>query len=379
MTESLAQSLPQADSVIQSGLRRGLHTGFQIYVSLAGEVISDTACGEARPGQPMTSDTILPWLSAGKPLTAVAILQLVERGLLELDTPVSSVIPEFAAAGKAAITLRHLLTHTAGFRNVESGWPHSSWTETVFRICAVPLEPGWEIGRTAGYLPSSSWYILGELITRFDGRPFSRYLREEICEPLGMIDTWNGMPVEAWSGFETRLSTMSQRQRGQADLLPWHDQIHCTAASPGAGTRGPIRELGGFYESLLCGLSGSRPCRVLLSQGSIARLIERHRENSFDETLRHKVDFGLGVILNSNRYGAETVPYGFGRFCSEAAFGHGGSQSSIGFADPEYDLVVAWVANTRAGEARHQKRNREINSAIYQDLGLAQTEGSISS
>ena len=152
-------------------------------------------------------------------------------------------------------------------------------------------------------------------------------------------------------------------------MLPWHDKDHCAVPSPGANTRGPIRELGWFYEALLNGLRGE-PGK-LLSRQSLTLLTKRHREGLFDETLRHKVDFGLGVILNSNRYGAETVPYGFGRFCSEDTFGHGGAQSSIGFADLQNELVVAWAANVRAGEGQHQKRNREINSAIYEDLGLS--------
>jgi len=71
------------------------------------------------------------------------------------------------------------------------------------------------------------------------------------------------------------------------------------------------------------------------------------------------------------RYGPDTVPYGYGPHCSPRTFGHGGSQCSIGFCDPEHCLVVAWVCNGRCGEGRHQRRNRAINTAIYEDLGLA--------
>jgi CubicO group peptidase (beta-lactamase class C family) len=372
MTDSLAESLPRTSSVIKSGRQRGLHSGFQIYVSLQGESVVDAACGESRPGRAMTTDTILPWLSAGKPLTAVAILQLFERNLIDLDTTVASFIPEFGAGGKELVTVRHLLTHTGGFRDVDSRWPFDSWTGVVSRICAAPVEGGWEIGQTAGYHPSSSWYILGELIERLDGRPWPLFLLEEICEPLNLTDTWNSIPESAWRATGDRIAPLSQRDRGKVMLLPWHDSAHCGQPSPGVSTRGPIRQLGRFYESL-CGVSAGP---ALLSADSVALMTKRHRHGSFDKTLRHKVDFGLGVILNSNRYGAETVPYGFGRFSSDGTFGHGGSQSSIGFADPDHGLVVAWVANTRAGEGQHQKRNREINSAIYQDLGLAQKQDS---
>ena len=372
MTDSLSQILPRTAAVIQSGLERGLHSGVQIYVSMNGEAILDAAHGEARPGEPMTTDAILPWLSAGKPLAAVAILQLVERGLLDLDTTIAAFLPEFAAGGKESVTLRHLLTHTGGFRNVESGWPHAAWQDVISRICAAPIEDGWTIGRTAGYHPSSSWYILGELIERLDGRPWPRFLRDEICEPLNLTDTWNAMSATVWKEHSDRIAPLSQRDRGKVEPLSWHDSTHCEQSSPGVSTRGPIRQLGRFYEWL----SGVSSVPEILSSETKTLMTSRHREAAFDKTLCHKVDFGLGVIVNSNRYGAETVPYGFGRFCSEGTFGHGGSQSSIGFADPEHGLVVAWVANTRAGEGQHQKRNREINSAIYQDLGLVQTQDS---
>jgi CubicO group peptidase (beta-lactamase class C family) len=83
------------------------------------------------------------------------------------------------------------------------------------------------------------------------------------------------------------------------------------------------------------------------------------------------IDFGLGFIVNSNRYGVETVPYGYGRSAADQAFGHSGAQSSCAFGDPTHKLVVAWSCNGLPGERLHQRRAREINSAIYEDLGLA--------
>jgi CubicO group peptidase (beta-lactamase class C family) len=183
-----------------------------------------------------------------------------------------------------------------------------------------------------------------------------------------MEQTWNGLSEETWAKNASRIGRMSQLEKSKVELLPWHDLDHCQAVSPGANTRGPVRELGRFYNCLLDGgeLDGQR----ILTEESVGLLTTRHREGLYDQTLFHNVDFGLGVILDSNRYGADTVPYGYSPLCSERTFGHGGSQSSIGFADPENELVVCYVANCRIGEPRHQKRNREIVSAIYRDLGL---------
>ncbi len=368
MTVAEKDRLPRTTSVIRDGFRRGLHSGVQLFVSRNGDIVFDDVVVDSELHSPLDRDTLMPLLSAAKPLTAVAALQLVERGQLDLDAPVADVIPEFAAGGKHSITTRYLLTHTGGFRDVDTGWPHADWEETLQRVYSTPLEDDWVVGESAGYHVASSWFVLGELIRRIDGRSFSEYLRTEVCEPLHMADVWNGMSENVWHSYGDRIGRMEQLERGETRELPWHDLAHCSAAAPGGNTRGPARQLGRFYQCLLNRgvLDGVR----ILNSETVDDLTSRHRIGAFDQTLQHVVDFGLGVIIDSNRYVAETVPYGYSRYCSEHAFGHGGSQSSIGFADPEHGLVVCYVADRRVGEPRHQKRHREIVNAIFEDLGL---------
>ena len=83
-------------------------------------------------------------------------------------------------------------------------------------------------------------------------------------------------------------------------------------------------------------------------------MTSRHRVGQYDQTLGHIVDFGLGFIIDSNQYGADTVPYGYGRYASPRTFGHGGAQSSQGYCDPENELVAAYLFNGRPGEGQHQ-------------------------
>jgi CubicO group peptidase (beta-lactamase class C family) len=139
-------------------------------------VLLNAAFGQARPGVPMTPDSLNLWLSAVKPIAAVAIAQLWERGLIELDDLVTRHIPEFARKGKDAITIRHILTHTAGFRAPPRS-QEKPWDNLIAEMCAARQEPGWIPGKTAGYHLASSWYILGELVRRIDGRDYSRYVR----------------------------------------------------------------------------------------------------------------------------------------------------------------------------------------------------------
>ncbi len=91
----------------------------------------------------------------------------------------------------------------------------------------------------------------------------------------------------------------------------------------------------------------------------------------YDHTFKHNMDWGLGFILNSPTPDPD-LPYGFGPHASPRTFGHGGAQSSAGFADPEHHLVVAYVFNGMPGEVKHQQRLQALNTAIYEDLELNQ-------
>jgi CubicO group peptidase (beta-lactamase class C family) len=366
---ALQNALPRTYDVLEHGREEGLHLGGQIYVSRDGEVVADDAFGGASEGVPMTSDVLMLWLSSAKPVAAVAVAQLWERGRLELDDRVARHIPEFGVRGKEAITIRHVLTHTGGFRQAEKLWRIAPWEEIIDRINEAPLEPSWIPGERAGYHVASGWFILGELIRRLDGRPFGEYVREEIFEPLGMRDSWIGMPVERYHSYRDRIGEMYDTSGSEPKAQSFYSSEGITTLSrPGGNGRGPIRELGIFYEMLL--FHGQREGVQILRPQTVEAMTARHRVGMKDETFGHVMDWGLGFIINSAMYGEETVPYGYGPNASRRTFGHSGHQSSTGFADPERRLVVAWAFNGMPGEAKHDRRLRAMDAAIYEDLGL---------
>jgi len=365
-------AMPKTISAIEQGIAAGDHLGAQLCVQIDGGIIADLAIGDSRPGVPMRSDDLLLWMSAGKPIAAIAIAQLAERGRLALDDRVERFIPEFGASGKAPITIRHVLTHTGGFRLVSNNWSPEPWDRIIERICASKLEPGWIPGEKAGYHVASGWFILGELIRRIDGRAFDQYARDEILLPLEMRDTWIGMPIEqfhAYGGFEGRVAPIYSTDRSPPQIKGMaNTEAGCTECRPGANARGPIRELARFYQMLLNG--GELDGRRILAQSLVQQMITRQRIGTFDETFKHVIDWGLGVIINSNRYHDDALPYGFGPYASDDSFGHGGNQSSCGMADPQRKLIITWVCNGMPGEARHDVRVRAINAAIYEDLNI---------
>ena len=331
--------------------------GAQLYVRHRQSVIADTAFGLAAPGRAMTPDTITLWMSAGKPLAAIAVMQLIDRNGLQLDTAVASLLPAFAVGGKSEITIRHLLTHTAGFRGPLNNFAAGDWPSLVARACALNIEPGWVPGDKAGYHVASSWFVLGEIVRVVSGQPFERYVRERVFGPVGAARSTVGLNDEevAALGFE------------MADVLPDFPGNHgdaITVCRPGANARGPVRELAFVYESLL-----DHDGRLLKPATSRA-MIARQRLGMFDHTFKQTVDWGFGLKLDSKRYG-QVDQYGYGPYASDAAFGHSGNQVGCAFADPEYDLVVAWMTNVMPGEPAHQRRQDAVNAAIYRDLRLA--------
>jgi CubicO group peptidase (beta-lactamase class C family) len=357
---------------LNKGIKAGLQVGVQLFVARHGETLVDAVLGIARPSVPMRPDTLMIWMSACKPVAAVAIAQLWERGLLDPDDRAAKFIPEFGTKGKDAITIRHLLTHTAGFRGIVGDWEQQPWDQVIAAVCEARLEPGWVPGRKAGYHVTTSSYVLAEIVRRLDGRTFPAYVREAIFKPIGMNDSWIGMPPEKYRAYGDRIGllhdTAGDEQR--ADLF-WDTEEGAALCRPAGNGRGPIRELARLYQMLLNNgeLDGTR----LLSPQTVEAITSPHRVGMYDHTFRHVMDWGLGFIVNSARYGRDTVPYGFGPYASDRTFGHAGHQSTVAFADPEHDLVVALVCNGMPGEARHHVRMREILEAIYLDLGLAET------
>jgi len=365
------QNFPAVAAAIEDGISRSLHTGVQIYVSLNCKPVLNAALGDASPASVMTNAHLMPWRSAGKPVTALLTLKLFSEMGISLQTKISELLPETTGCGAA--TVFDILTHQAGFPQAETGWPQLDWDSSIRQILSLTVN---HAEQRAAYHPQSSWFVLGEILrqlkrTATGALPsFTDLLTRELLEPLGLSCTFCGIPESLLLERPDLLPQLYDREKGQLTPSLYSTTPWMTQPSPGGNLRGPVQELGRFFE-------------LLLRQGRLengtefvpAHLVEtmtrRHRIGLFDETLQHTVDFGLGVLCDSRQYGVETVPYGFGKFCSTRAFGHGGSQCSMAFCDPEAALVVVWSANGFCGEGQHQRRNRMLNEAVYADLKLS--------
>ncbi|MGH7948738.1 MAG: serine hydrolase domain-containing protein [Candidatus Binataceae bacterium] len=361
--------LKRAREIVERGIVDGLHAGAQLYVSRGGATVADLGLGEARAGVPMTPDTIMLWMSSGKPITAIAIGQMLERGKLDVDDRVARHIPEFGTKGKEAITIRHVLTHTGGFPNAVRMWSGAPWEAIIAELCDAPLEPGWAIGSDQGYHVASGWYALAEIVRRIDGRPYWKYVREEIFEPLGMEGTWIGMPAERYAEFEKRIAPMhstATSKRPEPHPFPfWGASREALGlCRPGGSAHGPIHDLGRFYDAMLAGGGG------IVKAQTMEKIATRQTEGRVDRNFGYQLDRGLGVVIDSKQYGRQSA--WFGTRCSSRAWGHAGYMSSVGFADPVNRVVVALVFNgmLEAEPGKHDERAREVIDAVYEELGI---------
>ncbi len=355
------EGLEAAIGLLEKQREAGLHDGAQLFVARNGNVVLDAAIGEAQAGVPLATDSVMLWYSSTKPLTAVAIAQLFERGRLKLEDRVQSIIPEFAN-GKESATIKHILTHTGGFPMNDFPFLRYDWDTVIQMICDEPAQ--YEPGTAAGYHPLSGWCILGEVVRRIDGRPIEVYLDEEIFAPLGMMDTSIGITPAREAELSHRLSRVTEKPSPIANAEAWNDPRARPRLLPGGSGYGSAHDLGKFYMTLWNG--GECDGVRILKQETVDTFTSVHRSRMVDQTfsteeLQVSPPWGLGFSKGTDA----AIETSMGRQSTSAAFGHGGMRSSVGFVEPGRDLVVAIIANGLPIEPENTRRLCEISDTIH--------------
>ena len=260
------------------------------------------------------------------------------------------------------MTVRQLLSHTSGLPLIETGWPHCTWSDTLARIYRVrAIEPG------SAYQPQSTWFLLGEILQRLDSgqRSFNTILTEDLLTPIGIGDVWCGLADDHATTLTGRPPEFTVTERGDLDTSDYSVEPWLTRPSPGVHLRGPIRELGRFYEMLLN--KGVNPSgQTVLQSETVANMTSSHRTGMFDDTMQHVVDLGPGLFLDSNRYGENSVPYGFGKYCISryvwpwrCAVRHGVLRSgpqACGRMGRQWSLPRAATSTSQSGDQRSDLR-----------------------
>ena len=331
--------------------------------------VADFGVGEGRPGMPMTNDTMMAWYSSTKAVYSIVFAQLWERGKLDVDDLVCKYIPEYGTKGKETITLRHLLTHTAGVRYVPemvmssavAPLRYKSWDEFITKCCEAEREPDWLPGRRGGYMGGNSYAILHEVAQRITQQPYKEYVRKNIFEPIGALDSWIGMPEGKFKGYGDRIGLQHNIGTDKVPQLAGViDSVEVALIGyAGGGGRGPMHGLGRVYELLL--LRGKYKEKQVISPQSVEGITAPQRGGLFDETFGAPIDWALGYIVDVIHYG---------RYGSRRTFGHGGGMNSVAYCDPEWRLVVGMVFNGNIDSKVNSLRMEAVSTAIYRDLEL---------
>jgi CubicO group peptidase (beta-lactamase class C family) len=338
----------------------GTHPGAQLTVRRRGRILIQAAGGTMRPGEPgpaVTQRTLFLLFSATKPLTALAVHMLAERGALDLDAPVARYWPRFGRHGKERATVAHVLSHQGGLPLGPKWLTWDRWCDLDTVARAMEERPArWVPGEDVGYHPLNYGWVLGELVRRVDGRTLGRFVADEITGPLGLRDTYLGLPParEAEVAHHADLS-------GESEFVTDFNRPEVHGVECGAATGiSTTDDLTRFYTLWLQGgeLDGVR----LLRPETVARATTVVVDMRRDRTLQVPVRWALGFHL-----GGPTSA--FGRRSSPHTFGHSGHGSTIAWADPELGVALAFFTNGVQASLVNYMRMTRLSDAVLAACG----------
>lgn len=284
--------------------------------------------------EPLRDDAMFLVASITKPIVASAALLLVERGLLTLSDKVTDYIPEFGKNGKNAVRIRNLLTHTSGLPdmlpdNVALRKSHAPLSAFVEGTCEVELD--FPAGRGVRY-QSMGFAILGEIIQRISGVPCADFVRREIFEPLGMVDSWLGLPEKAFEGAAPvvdRVTEVLLPEEMVGEDWNWNGHYWRTLGAPWGGLITTPADLARFCQMMLGAPANGAQ---ILSPATIRAATRNQLEMMADvpEVDRRTRPWGLGWRLNWPAHSAN-----FGDFMGSRTYGHWGATGTVLWIDPD--------------------------------------------
>lgn len=335
----------------------GQDLGASLAVTVDDEFALDLWGGwadEART-QRWQRDTITCVFSTTKTMLALAALVLVERGQLDLDAPVARYWPEFAAAGKSNVLVRHILSHTSGL----SGWEQPVTIDDILHDwgkCTALLAaqaPWWTPGTASGYHSLTMGFLVGEVVRRITGRPFGRFFAEEIAGPLGAdfhiglarsdfprlsnVVPWLAQDPPKTDPTSVAFKTMTNGPPKDIRVV-WGDAWR-QADFPSGNGHGNARSVARLQSVVANGGEVGGVC--LLSPRTIARIFEVQADGR-DLVVGAPLKMGIGYGLPQR----ETLPFlPEGRICL-----WGGAGGSMVIVDVDRRMTLAYIMNKMVPE-----------------------------
>ena len=352
--------------------RRG---GAALSVVRDGTLVAELSAGSGSDDStPRTAATTQTCFSCTKGVVAVALLQLIERGQLELDAPVARYWPEFGEHGKNDLLVRHVVSHTSGQPAFRATVSSQDLANDLFVESVVASdEPWWQAGTDVAYQSLTYGPLCGGLVRRITGASVGAYVQREIATPLG-LDLWIGLPEERERDVaplhplpeeeQTQLSG-HPAQRANLQNPPvlvgperqlWNSRAYHAAEIPGAGGISSATGLARLYGCLALGgtLDGHEILRPETIELGRTELSAGQDVLSPDWLAR----FGVGFMLPT-----VTEP-GY----DPRAFGHSGYGGQSSGAWPSYRTGVAYLTTALRSGPVAEARERAVLGTLAELL-----------
>ncbi len=372
--DSAFDSLREA---LEANLASGEELGASIALNLDGKTLVDMWGGwrDEMQTQPWEQDTIVNVWSTTKTVTSLAVLMLVSRGQVDVNAPVSRYWPEFAAAGKEHVLVRHLMSHTSGVSGLEQPAVVEDlydWQKSTSRMAAQA--PWWEPGTASGYHALNFGHLLGEVLRRVTGKSLKQFVAEEIAGPLGadfqigaaasdVGRITNVVPPPPLPFDLAAMDPLSPVVRtftgpgieaGTANTAAWR-----AADIGGANGHGNARSVARVLSAVT--LDGQVDGTRLLSSDAIAPIFNE-QSNGIDLVLGVPLRFGIGYGLPHR----DTFPYyPDGRLCFWGGWG-----GSVILMDLDRRLTFAYMMNKMGPGIVGSARSEMYIRAVYGALGV---------
>ena len=337
-----------------------------------GEVVLDIWAGAADRAreQPFDDRTVTQVFSTTKAVAALLIARLVDDGRLSYDQPVAEVWPEFAQAGKGAMTVEQAMSHQAGLSGFREAIQPDDWFDWA-GICErlAAMAPLWPPGTASGYHPVTYGFLAGDIFRRVDGRIMAKAFDEDFAQPFD-LDFAIGMRPEDRARAADLQRPTAFPQFGEineatevAFLKPWSspagggEGVARTAPIPSTNGYGTAAALARLMAVFAC--DGELAGRQVLTPETVAACA-RERIRGQDLVLPHEMSWAAGLMRN-----ASLQAWGPG----EATVGHSGWGGSCAFADPERRWSGAYVMNKQGTALVGDPRASRLIEAAYATTG----------
>lgn len=232
--------------------------------------------------QPVNDDTIFHWASITKTLTAVAMMQLRDHGKLSLDDPILKYVPELSRVHSennavAKVTLRHLLSHTAGFQSPT--WPYTEgkpWqpfepTEWSQLVAMMPYqELSFEPGTRFQY-SNPGFIYLARVIESITGEPYQVYVQKNILTPLGMTRSFYNISPYHLAKDRSNSYVNHLEENGHVESQPLEREFDTGITAPNGGLNAPLSDMAKWI-SFLAGATPASVSDLILARKSVEEM-----------------------------------------------------------------------------------------------------------